>query len=264
MNLHELIFTKSDCFKSGRKLVPTGIMVHSTAADNPSLKRYVAPDDGKLGKNSNNNHWNQPGLSVCVHAFIGKLANGDVATYQTLPWEMRGWHAGSCNGKTANDTHIGFEICEDKTDVNYFNKVYKEAVELCAMLCKTYNIKPEKPHLICHSEGYSLGIASNHADVMHWFKLQKTDMDKFRADVAKELSVETPPIPAIVYPVLRKGDKGDDVKLLQTKLNNFGYKLVTDGNFGNNSDIALRDFQTKKGLKADGICGEKTWAALNL
>ena len=50
-----------------------------------------------------------PDLRVCVHAFIGKLADSSIATYQTLPWNYRGWHAG---GK-ANDTHIGFEICED-------------------------------------------------------------------------------------------------------------------------------------------------------
>ena len=96
-------------------------MVHSTGANNPNLKRYVGPDDGFLGKNLLGNHWNQPrpsGKKVCVHAFIGKLKDGSIATYQTLPWNMRGWHAG---GK-ANDTHIGFEICEDGLkDAVYFN-----------------------------------------------------------------------------------------------------------------------------------------------
>lgn len=70
---------------------------------------------------------------MCVHAFIGKLKDGSIATYQTLPWNHRGWHAGG----DANNTHIGFEICEDNlTDKTYFNKVYKEAVELAAYLCK--------------------------------------------------------------------------------------------------------------------------------
>ena len=40
---------------------------------------------------------------------IGKLADGTVTTYQTLPWDHRGWHAGG----SANDTHLSFEICED-------------------------------------------------------------------------------------------------------------------------------------------------------
>jgi len=65
--------------------------------------------------------------------------------------------------------------------------VYREAVELCAYLCKRYNIKPEKPWLICHSEGAQLGIASSHADVMHWFPRHGKNMDTFRADVKAEL-----------------------------------------------------------------------------
>ena len=41
MNLHKLIFTKNPCYKEGRKIKPKGIMVHSTGANNPNLKRYV-------------------------------------------------------------------------------------------------------------------------------------------------------------------------------------------------------------------------------
>ena len=182
MNLHKLFLTENECYKVGRKITPKGIMVHSTGANNPNLKRYVGPDDGLLGVNQYGNHWNtyRPGgTQVCVHGFIGKLADGSVATYQTLPWDMRGWHAGGA----ANDTHIGFEICEDGLeDKAYFDKVYKEAVELCAYLCKLYNLNPATS-IICHSEGYKAGIASNHGDVMHWFPKHGKTMDDFRSDV---------------------------------------------------------------------------------
>lgn len=179
MDLHKLIFTENACYKAGKKITPKGIMVHSTGANNPWLKRYVGPDDGLLGKNTNNNHWNKAmDRQVCVHAFIGKLANGSIATYQTLPWDHRGWHAGG----SANNTHIGFEICEDgMSDGAYFGKVYREAVELCAYLCKMYNLTEKD--IICHSEGYKKGIASNHGDVMHWFPKHGKSMDTFRADV---------------------------------------------------------------------------------
>ena len=181
MNLHKLLFTENACYKAGRKITVKGIMVHSTGANNPWLKRYVGPDDGLLGKNQYNNHWNTyhpGGREVCVHGFIGKLADGTIATYQTLPWDHRGWHAGG----SANNTHIGFEICEDDlTDGAYFAKVYKEAVELCAYLCKQYGLTEK--NIICHSEGYKQGIASNHGDVMHWFPKHGKSMDTFRADV---------------------------------------------------------------------------------
>ncbi|PRR80660.1 N-acetylmuramoyl-L-alanine amidase [Clostridium liquoris] len=188
MKLYKLILTNNACYKAGKTIKPKGIMVHSTGANNPWLKRYVGPDDGLLGKNQYNNHWNQDkpgGRQVCVHAFIGKLADGSIATYQTLPWNHRGWHAGG----DANNTHIGFEICEDGlTDGSYFSAVYKEAVELCVHLCKLYGLSEKD--IICHSEGYKQGIASNHADVMHWFPKHGKTMDTFRADVKKLLREE--------------------------------------------------------------------------
>ena len=188
MKLYKLILTNNACYKAGKTIKPKGIMVHSTGANNPWLKRYVGPDDGLLGKNQYNNHWNQDkpgGRQVCVHAFIGKLADGSIGTYQTLPWNHRGWHAGG----DANNTHIGFEICEDGlTDASYFSAVYKEAVELCVHLCKLYGLSEKD--IICHSEGYKQGIASNHADVMHWFPKHGKTMDAFRADVKKLLSEE--------------------------------------------------------------------------
>jgi hypothetical protein len=56
------------------------------------------------------------------------------------PWMAR--------GGSANNTHIGFEICEDGlTDYTYFQKVYREAVELCAYLCKEYGLTEQKHHL---------------------------------------------------------------------------------------------------------------------
>ncbi len=205
MNLKTLILTNNNCYKSGKKHTVKGIMVHSTGANNPWLKRYVGPDDGLLGKNQYNNHWNIPkpgGIQVCVHAFIGKLADGSIATYQTLPWEMVGWHSGSGSlgsAKNANNNgYIGFEICEDGlTDAAYFNAVYTEAVELCAHLCKVYGLDPMADGvLITHSEGHKRGIASNHADVMHWFPKHGKSMDTFRQAVKAAMQPAAAPAPS--------------------------------------------------------------------
>ena len=202
MRLIKCILTANDCYKAGRTITPKGIMVHSTGANNPAVARYVQPVDTQadaaslytvLGTNRNKNDWNNPGLDVCVHAFVGKLADGGVGSVQTLPWNHRGWHAGTgTSGGSANNTHIAFEICEDGlADAAYFGKVYQEAVELTAMLCKTYDLNPLADGVvICHSEGYQRGVASNHADVMHWFPKHGKSMDTFRADVAALLKGE--------------------------------------------------------------------------
>ena len=103
----------------------------------------------------------------------------------------RGWHAGG----DANNTHIGFEICEDGlTDASYFNAIYKEAVELCAYLCKEYKLDPMADGtIIGHYEGYQRGIASNHADPRHWFSRHGKSMVTFRTEVKKLLSANEPP-----------------------------------------------------------------------
>ena len=184
MTLYQQILTQNDCYKAGRTIVPKGVMVHSTGASNPRVARYV-PGDDVLGRNTGNNDWDRPGLTKCVHAFVGKIADGSVATVQTLPWNHRGWHAGG----SANNTHISFEICEDNLeDASYFNAVYREAVELTAYLCREYGLDPLADGVvICHQEGYRRGVASNHADVLHWFPIHGKSMDDFRADVAQEM-----------------------------------------------------------------------------
>ena len=199
MNLYQLILTKNECYKIGRSMTPKGIMVHSTAANNPKLSRYVGPDDGRLGKNPYSNHWNQArpdGRQICCHAFVGKLVDGSVATYQTLPWTMRGWHCASGPKGSGNDSLIGFEICEDDTrDPVYFRKVFTEAVELCAYLCRQFGLTEKD--IIDHAEGYRRGIASNHGDVAHWFPKHGESMDTFRAAVKKALGGMAPaPTPA--------------------------------------------------------------------
>lgn len=184
MRLHKALLTHNDCYLRGRTIRPRGVMVHSTGANNPWLRRYLAPDDGRLGTPSPR-HWNQGGVGACVHAMIGKAADGSVCAYQTLPWNMRGWHC----GRSGNDTHISFEICEDGlTDEGYFRQTYQEAVELTAYLCELYRLDPQADGVVlCHSEGYARGIASNHADVLHWWRKFGFSMDDFRRDVAEKM-----------------------------------------------------------------------------
>lgn len=58
--------------------------------------------------------------------------------------------------------------------------------------------------------------------------------------------------------ILRRGDTGDDVKALQQLLNDLGYEIKVDGNYGRGTKEAVRDFQEKNKLDADGNFGPKT------
>ena len=59
--------------------------------------------------------------------------------------------------------------------------------------------------------------------------------------------------------ILKLGSKGNEVKLLQEKLN-----LKTDGIFGPLTEEAVKDFQRSNGLEVDGIVGDNTLSKLNL
>ena len=65
--------------------------------------------------------------------------------------------------------------------------------------------------------------------------------------------------------MLRKGMAGGDVKALQATLIANGFdcgRYGADGDFGSGTDTAVRSFQRKKGLSADGIVGKDTWGKL--
>jgi N-acetylmuramoyl-L-alanine amidase CwlA len=143
------------------------------------------------------NLWDNQETDKCVHAFIM-----DHEIVQTLPWDVKGWHAGSGKNGSYNSCSIGVEICEPaghtyqggtmigydvKKNADYFAKVYNNAVELFAFLCKKYSLDPLKD-ILCHCEVYKIGYGSNHSDVMQWFPKHGKSMDTFRADVKAAIS----------------------------------------------------------------------------
>lgn len=203
----QCMMTNSTCYKQTRTMQVKGILWHSTGANNPNLKRYVQPSDNdpnytslinKLGKNTSKNDWNHISVQAGLNCWIGKLADGTVTTVQTMPWNYRPWGCGSGSKGSCNNGWIQFEICEDGlNDANYFNKIYEEACQITAYLCKMYNINPlgtttlngiTVPTILCHADSHKLGLGSNHADVNHWFPKFGKSMETARTDVYNLMS----------------------------------------------------------------------------
>lgn len=226
MNLFQCMFVNSPWYKETySKSTPVGILWHDTAGGNPNLKRYVQPYETDenydeliscLGKNTHDNDWNHSGRRSGVNAFIGKLADGTIATAQVGEWSMCPWGCGSgakgsLNGYYRNngkDTWIGkhyiqFEICDDGYETGteeYFKAAYKEACEFTAYICEKYNIDPlgtvefndvTVPTIVCHKDANNLELGSAHGDVYVWFGKFGYDMNKVRADVKKIMDGET-------------------------------------------------------------------------
>lgn len=174
-NIIESFATKNKCYQAATPLYPRGIMLHSIGCPQPNASVMA----------QNFNQYRPNGQSVCVHAFVQR----DGTVYQTLPWEMRGWHCGG----SANSTHIGIEMTEPSEGMYYAEAAeqiagtYHTAVELFAALCKQYGLDPVQDGVIIgHAEGHRRGVASNHADpelLWRQYGMGYT-MDGFRADVA--------------------------------------------------------------------------------
>lgn len=66
---------------------------------------------------------------------------------------------------------------------------------------------------------------------------------------------------AVPYPgvLLRSGDAGAAVRYVQQELQNLGYSVSADGKYGSKTAAAVQSWQTKNGLKADGIVGKDSW-----
>lgn len=80
---------------------------------------------------------------------------------------------------------VGYDVAANQA---YFDDIYHNAVQLTALLCRQYSLDPLEPGVvICHAEGYDLGIASQHGDVLQWWPKHGVTMDQFRQDVAEAM-----------------------------------------------------------------------------
>ncbi|MBU3112817.1 spore cortex-lytic enzyme [Clostridium lacusfryxellense] len=69
----------------------------------------------------------------------------------------------------------------------------------------------------------------------------------------------------VIAQVYKHGSRGEQVKQIQTKLKKWGYyKFGVDGIYGYNTYLSVKAFQKSNGLKADGIAGKTTLAAIGL
>lgn len=261
----QVIMTENRCYKRGERITPRGIVLHSTDANNPELRRYVQPDpDGTIGKNQYNNHWNQAKADKCMHGFLGKRMDGTLAFAQNLPWDYRCWGCGGDDSGSYNDSHIQFEICEDsRNNPVYYWETFDAAAEICAMLCKKFGIRTR--NIVSHREAHAALYASNHRDTEHWMKKYGDNMDAFRARVAAMIGEDTTVRPTweeMHRDTVRKGAKSHAVAELQGILIALGYdlgKTGADGIFGTETRSAVRAFQSDHELTPDGVAGPDTW-----
>ncbi len=184
----EKMATQNPCYKAGVSITPKGGMLHSVGCPQPDPLVFVK-------------NWQSGGVSVCVHAVVGK----DTVVYQLLPWNMKGWHCGSGSKGSGNNTLISIEMTEPASikytggaswietgngsnTKSHVLATYANAVQFFAYICKKFGFNPEDSNvLMSHHEGNAKGIASNHGDVEHIWNKFGLSMNQFRKDVKKAM-----------------------------------------------------------------------------
>ena len=181
-----------------------------------------------------------------------------------------------CSSSKENDQRaITIEVASDSTPPYAFpDAAYAALIALCVDICKRNGKKKllwlaDKAKTLAYNPAADEMLLSVH----RWFANKSCPGDWMYArmgDLASKVTaalggenvdVSVPAVEAN----LKKGSTGDAVKTMQTMLIACGYSCGSsgaDGDFGKNTDAAVKAFQKDKGLTVDGIYGPVTKAAL--
>lgn len=202
----------------------------------------------------------------------GVDSKGMVGCY--APEEYRSW----CSSNSKNDDRaITIEVANDggaNTGWHVSNAALEGLIQLLVDICQRNNIKELK----WKANKALIGqVELQNMTVHRWFANKACPGDylynlhgSIAAEVNKRLGVTPAPQPTptpqpsmkAAVPVVKKGTKGANAKLLQQNLNTFGCGLVEDGIFGKASVAALKAWQKSYKLAADGIYGNKSYAKM--
>ena len=133
----------------------------------------------------------------------------------------------------------------------------------------------KKPHigtytgngLVTEASGANAGVIQSKlhgGKWKYWGLYKNVSYDFIPGQKQETLPAAQAPVPSVPS-TLRKGASGENVRFMQQALLDAGFDLPkygVDGSFGRETLAALKEFQKSRGLKADGICGPKTWAAI--
>lgn len=196
-------------------------------------------------------------------------------------WE----YAPGAAGKKVHDCvglYKGYLWCDGpQDDTPEYVKAQDMSANMLYAACETagpINTMPDVPGVMVFYN-YHTGVYVGNGEVVeargHKYGVVKTKLTdrpwtcwgyapgiEYEAPAQKTVSIE--------LPVLKKGDKGESVKAMQTLLMGYGYQMKSesgklysaDGSFGGATDRALKEYQANAGLEADGSCGRKTWTKL--
>ena len=176
-------------------------------------------------------------------------------TYHTRKADL--WNFARIVGKSVGDEDIQVQFC--------INELQSDYPDLWRYLCETQDLSGATGRICTEYERPAINNIETRAryanDLYMWYA------DKFNISPSASL---IPPNPSVAsrqlpfqgsqgeaMPTIKRGDKSPEAHYLRKLLDNLGYDTVWDGVWA-----ALVDYQQKRGLTVDGICGAETWKTI--
>ena len=190
MNITKNLLTNSDCYKSGKKITPKGLQLHTVGCAQNSSSILAS-------------NWNKSGKTACTHYCIDAETENKVL--QFLPDNYRSWSDAGYGNSNLITVELmesdymkytkgaSFDITNKSKFIADITRAYNTAVKFFAYKCEEYGWNPQEKmsnglyRISSHDEGRRLGLSSSHVDPTHIWKHINKDMDIFRADVKKAM-----------------------------------------------------------------------------
>ena len=236
------------------------IVVHYTANDGDTDEnnaKYFQQDLKANGKNVASSHYFVDDDSIT------NSVSDDYVSYSVggNKWNNNG---GRLYGVAKNTNTLNIELCDTVKDGvhNISDATLGNSVSFIKQKMAQYNIDID--HVIRHYDVNGKPCPSYYVDETEWAKFKSLLVDN---TVKVEVPIVQPQVEVAQTEqpksYLSKGDKGDEVKTLQTMLNACGYSCGSaDGNFGTKTENALVAFQNAYGLTKDGKYGNASKSKL--
>jgi N-acetylmuramoyl-L-alanine amidase len=192
-----------------------------------------------------------PAAKVSSHYFVHE----DGRILQLVSEARRAWHAGEAlwdGDSDINSRSIGIEIVNPGHDLGYpdFPRAQIVAVTaLCRDIMKRTSIRADR--VLAHSDVSPLR-KQDPGEKFPWDLLHKKGVGHFVTQA-----------PLTEGPVLKPGDRGEAVTMLQTMLARYGYGLPVTGEFDATTAAVVMAFQRHfRPARVDGIADASTVATL--
>ena len=166
-------------------------------------------------------------------------------------------------GDAANQKAVGIETEGTFSSVLPGVSQYRALVHLVAYICQQYAIPVR--NILGHRDfaGNSTTECCGNAFYPKLASLRRDVAATLNAGRVITSDLGENPGGGGTYPTLRNGSRGAAVTTAQTALTKNGFDPgVIDGVFGTKTETALKAFQTKVKLTADGVLGPRSWCAL--